>query len=93
MAVRIEFRKEESRSAALDGDKVIGECDVAAEPGMWTITHTIVDPAYGGQGIAAKLLDSVMKEAEKAGVKINPVCSYAAAKCEKVEEYRKLVQR
>ena len=51
----IQFRPEEMRAVALDGEKVIGECKVSASGRLWLLTHTEVDQAYSGQGIAGKL--------------------------------------
>ncbi len=45
--------------------------------------HTGTDPEYGGQGIAARLVGCVAEAAEKEGVSIDPVCSYAAKWLEK----------
>ena len=59
----IQFRPEEMRAVALDGEKVIGECKVSASGRLWLLTHTEVDPAYGGQGIAGKLVDCVVEAA------------------------------
>ncbi len=45
--------------------------------GTLTITHTFVDDTLRGRGIAQKLTETVIKQAEKKGKKIRPVCSYA----------------
>ncbi|MDY6325128.1 MAG: GNAT family N-acetyltransferase [Catonella sp.] len=87
--IRIEFEPEK-RAVAYDEDKEIGECEFTVNEGVWTITHTGVDSSYGGRGIAEKLLDRVVDEAKAAGVRINPVCSYAAKKFSENKEYRKI---
>lgn len=73
----IEFRPEEMRAVALDQDKVIGECTVTASGKIWLLTHTEVDKAYGGQGIAGRLVDSVVDAARQEGIKVHPLCDYA----------------
>ena len=82
---------------AADRCKLIGECDCeAAQSGaaneagsaVWTITHTEVDPAYGGQGIAGRLVAAVVEAARAEDMKIVPVCSYAVRQFEKHAEYR-----
>lgn len=52
--------------------------------------HTGVDPAYGGQGIAGKLLELVVNAAKAEKVRIDPVCSYAAHAFEKREDWKNL---
>jgi len=42
------------------------------------IMHTVVDPAYRGQGIAKALVDAVVAYAQANNIRIKPVCSYAA---------------
>lgn len=75
--IRIQFEKEKQRSAAYDGAVLIGRCEAQMSGTTWTITHTEVDPSYGGQGIARKLVLCVAEQAEKEGAEVIPVCSYA----------------
>lgn len=66
------------RSAAYDEDKLIGQCNYHDAINSWTIVHTEVDPEYGGQGIARKLVKCLIEEAEKKCIKLNSTCSYAS---------------
>ena len=43
---------------------------------VWNADHTFVDPALRGQGIALKLVDSLVELAVKEGKKILPTCPY-----------------
>ena len=52
----IQYEADSNRSAAYDGDHEIGECNYSVSGNTWTIYHTAVDPAYGGQGIAKNWL-------------------------------------
>lgn len=84
----IEIKFEKTRAAAYDGKTLVGECDFSVDGSVWTIVHTGVDKSYGGQGIARRLLKCVAEHASSAGVKINPVCSFAAREFElRPEEY------
>lgn len=85
--MKIEFENDRKRAAAMDGDRLAGECDVVMQKAFWIITHTEVDPSYGGQGIAGKLIACVMDAAAAAGVKVKPFCSYAAKQFAKNPEY------
>ena len=88
----IRFEKNRMRAAAYDDMKEAGECVVEVGNGCWTIIHTGVDKAYGGQGIAGKLVQCVADEARREGLKVVASCSYAKAWFEKHEEYRDLLR-
>lgn len=75
--VNVVFEPERRRSAAYDGDKLIGECDYQESESGWSIYHTEVDPAYGGKGIAKRLVYSVLEAADRKAVKVTATCSYA----------------
>ena len=81
--MQIVFEAEQPRSAAYDKEKLIEDTH-----GCWVITHTEVDPAYGGQGIARRLIEEIVAEARRAGKKIVPLCSYADKMMTGKEEYR-----
>ena len=46
---------------------------------VMTIRRVFVPPAHEGQGLAARLMAHVARDARDRGLKIVPVCSYAAA--------------
>ncbi len=75
--INIVYEPESHRSAAYDGDQVIGVCEYEVNGNEWLITHTVVSPEYGGQGIARKLVLLVADKAKEAGKTIVPICSYA----------------
>lgn len=77
LKIEIRFEKENNGSFAYDGDKRIGECEFIVKDGNWVIVHTGVNEAYGGRGIAKKLVLSVITNARQNNVKITPICSYA----------------
>lgn len=75
--IRIEYEKEQNRSAAYDGDLLIGECDYRETSEGWNICHTEVRPEYGGKGIARRLVYKVIEAAEQCGNALAASCSYA----------------
>lgn len=86
--MQILFEREHSRSAAYDGTQCIGYAVIEERGGRWVIPHTEVDPAYGGQGIARRLIEEIIDAARREGRKIVPVCSYAAKMMQGKDEYR-----
>ena len=55
-----------------------GLMDYIDQGTLWALTHTYVPVELRGQGVAAKLVEAAFDAARKAGVKIDPQCSYVA---------------
>ena len=75
--IKIIFNKNENKSIAYDDNKIIGECDYLETEEYWNIVHTEVNNSYQGQGIARKLVESVIENAKIYNKKIMAECSYA----------------
>ena len=75
--ITVRFEAEKCRSAAYDGEKEVGVCLYREGSDGWSIVSTRVDHAYGGKGIAKRLVYSVVEAAEKSKQGVIPVCSYA----------------
>ena len=87
--ITYKYIKSEDRSVALgETGKEIGECTVTVHPKYWSIDHTYVNPENRGQGIARGLLEAVVEAARKAGVKLQPICSYAVKAFQKIAEFQ-----
>ena len=85
---------DKQRAAVYDGEKEIGTCTyVVTRPGVWTLEHTVVDPSYGGRGLAGQLVKTVADMARKAGVKIIPQCSYARVRFDRKPEYADVYEK
>lgn len=85
------YNKAEQRSVALDQGVEIGECTYADDGQTWVINHTFVNPQYGGQGIAKRLVDLLIHEARLAGVRVTATCSYALHLFSKTPDYHDVV--
>lgn len=89
----IKFELENKRAVVYDDEKVVGESTISVSKNFWIIDHTSVDEKYGGQGLAKKLIKTIVDEAKKAGVKILPLCPYAKREFEKNKEYQEIEYR
>lgn len=49
--------------------------------------HTEIDKAFGGQGLATKLIAAALADTQAAGKRIVPTCSFVEAYVEKHPEY------
>ena len=89
--IQIKFDKEKKQSIAYDNDIQIGECDYIVTGDNWNIVHTEVNNSYQGQGIARKLVESIIENAEKQNINLIADCSYAKKVIEKRKSKIKLI--
>ncbi len=76
-SISYQFEPENHRSAAYIENECIGHCDFESKNGQWFITHTQVDPSYGGQGIARHLVNIIQTQAKEQNIPLIPICTYA----------------
>ena len=62
--IEIVFKLDENKAIAYDSENKVGECDFEKIDDIWNITHTEVDSDYQGQGIARKLVENVIENAD-----------------------------
>lgn len=82
----------EDKIELIQEDKVVGKIEFVKDNNELTITHTIVNPLFRGQGIAKILMEKVIELSKEKGLKIIPVCSYAVSYFEKNKEYKELLK-
>ncbi|MGN1326923.1 MAG: GNAT family N-acetyltransferase [Clostridia bacterium] len=75
--IEIKFDKNNNKSIAYDGNVKIGECDFIELEESWNIVHTEVSNLYQGQGIARKLVESIIENAKQYNKSLIAECSYA----------------
>lgn len=63
----------------LDVDGLLAFADYQREGQRLVIPHVESDPALRGQGAAGRLMAKVAETARAEGMRITPICSYAAA--------------
>lgn len=62
----------------LDTDGHLSVADYQLDGKTLTITHVYVPNELRGKGVAAKVMEAVVEDADARGLHIVPVCSYAA---------------
>ena len=75
--VEIKFDENNKQSIAIEDNIKIGECDYIEIENSWNIVHTEVNALYKGQGIARKLVEIIIENAQKQNKNIIADCSYA----------------
>ena len=80
MNIHHEINGSKGRYWTRTGDGPMAEVTYSrAGDAMIIIDHTDVPAAYRGQGVGVALVAHAVKEARAAGVKILPLCPFAAA--------------
>lgn len=76
---------------AVDG-QAVGHVEFADRDGRRVFTHTEIDSAFGGRGLATILIAEALQHTRDAGLRIVPVCSMVAGYLDKHDEYRDVVE-
>ncbi len=75
----------------LDVDGHTALADYRRQGDRLLITHVETPPALQGGGVAARVMDGVVAAARAEGLKIVPICSYAAAYMRRHTEHADLL--
>jgi uncharacterized protein len=78
--------------AHIAGSQHIGRLTWVLSDGARVAEHTLVPPAIGGRGVAARLVEALVADALEQGFKIVPKCSYVAAAFARHPEWAALKQ-
>ncbi len=77
---------------AVDG-KEVGHAEFHDRPGARVFTHTEVDEAYEGRGLATILITRALQETRAAGLRIVPVCPMVVNYVSKHDEFQDAVDK
>jgi predicted GNAT family acetyltransferase len=79
--------------ARLDG-KVVGVITYRSQPGLpglLTLVHTEIDPAYRGKGVGSRLVAGALEDIRRRGLSVVPTCPYVRAYIRRHPEQADLV--
>ena len=76
--------------AAVAGSSAIGRLTWTEQGNVRAAEHTLVPSEIGGRGVAGRLVDALVADAQEQGFKVVPECSYVAAAFEKHPEWADL---
>ncbi len=74
--IAVTLNEVESRYEITSDGALAGFAEIQRRPGLILFTHTEVDPAFQGQGLAAKLAAEALADAAGSGDTIVPYCPY-----------------
>ena len=76
--------------AHVPGSDQIGRLTWVQHGQIRAAEHTLVPPELGGRGIAARLVEALITDAQAEGFRVKPLCSYVAKAFEKHPEWADL---
>lgn len=79
----------ESRFELVEDGK-LAYADYRQEGNVLVIPYVESDPALRGKGTAGRLMTGVLDSARERGLKVTPICGYAAAYIQRHPEYHDL---
>jgi uncharacterized protein len=89
--LRIEDNREQSRFEVFVGASLAGFTDYHAQPGLITLLHTEIYPAFEGQGLGTRFVSGTLDEIRGRGERVLPICPFVRAFLQRHPEYADLV--
>ncbi len=74
-------------------DNLLSKLDYLEDGKNFVITHVGVHPALRGHGVAGKITEASLVYAKEHGLRVVPMCSYAAAYIRRHPEYAELTRQ
>lgn len=88
----MEFKESSGRIWVEDAQgRLLAEITFPQEDGVAVINHTFVHEDLRGQGVAGQLMERAVAAIRREGLRLRPVCSYAAAWMEKHPQHGDLL--
>lgn len=72
-------------------DRTAGFTQFVDHDGQRIFFHTVIEDEFGGQGLAASLVQEALERTRADGVRIVPVCPYVARFLTKTDEFADIV--
>lgn len=75
----------------MEEQDLVSYADYRKADGRLYIDYVFAPPALRGTGASGRLMEAVARKAKDDGLKITPICGYAATWLQRSKEYRDLV--
>ena len=79
------------RRFELEEEGKLAFADYRLRDGTLVIPHVEADPALRGKGTAGRLMEGVLDHARREGLKVSPLCGYAAAYMRRHKQFADLL--
>ena len=89
--LRIADNPGRKRYEAYVGIELAGFTDYHAQPGLITLLHTEIEPAFEGRGLGSRFVAGILDDARSRGLRVLPICPFVRAFLQKNSSYDELV--
>ena len=89
--VEIVDDKEQSRYEAHLGGETVAIAEYVKQPGIVSFTHTETFAGHKGKGLAGRMIDRALRDAQAEELEVIPFCSFVSDYIAQHEEFRDLV--
>ena len=72
-------------------DVLAGTLEYRYEAGRLVMPGTVIEPAFGGQGLGSRLVAAALDDARARGEQVVPACDFVAAYIERHPSYQDLI--
>ncbi|MCW2542532.1 MAG: N-acetyltransferase [Frankiales bacterium] len=76
MAEEVRRDADENRFEMWVDGQLAGFADYRDHEGVRAFTHTVIEPAYGGRGLASRLIGVALEETREAGLTVLAICPF-----------------
>jgi predicted GNAT family acetyltransferase len=83
--------KEQSRYEVHQGGETVAIADYVKGPDTVSFTHTETFDGHKGQGLAGRMIDRALRDAQAEKLAVVPFCSFVSDYIAEHEEFRELV--
>jgi uncharacterized protein len=83
--------KEQSRYEVHQGGGTVAIADYVKQPGTVSFTHTETFDGHKGQGLAGRMIDRALRDAQAENLSVVPFCSFVSDYIAEREEFKDLV--
>ncbi|HEY2056407.1 MAG TPA: GNAT family N-acetyltransferase [Solirubrobacterales bacterium] len=85
--------KEQSRYEVHQGGETVAIADYVKQPGTVSFTHTETFDGHKGQGLAGRMIDRALRDAQAEELEVVPFCSFVSDYIASHEEFKDLVPK
>jgi len=93
MTADVVDRRDQRRYEITADGEVAGHAEYILTGDMITFTHTEIDPAFEGRGLAGALTRAALDDVRSRGLSVLPLCPYVKGWIQRHREYADLVYR
>jgi uncharacterized protein len=83
--------QEQSRYEAQEDGETVAIADYVKQPGTVCFTHTETFEGHKGEGLAGRMIDRALRDAQAEGLSVIPFCSFVRHYIAEHDEFRDLV--